>query len=116
MDGIDLSQRWSEAPMWLKLWFVLGAIALVGGISWDRVTMQQKADAFGAGFGAQCAALEVAHGDPERVCGCLLESITEEYGTGRRLARQSAYWDAATLGEMATAAGCDGPRAPPRAP
>lgn len=106
MSGIDLSQSWGSAPWWVKVWFVLGAIALVGGISWDRVHMQNTADAFIDGFPERCATLELAE---DGACGCLLAAIKAEYGTGRVLARQSAYWTDATLVEFATASGCAGP-------
>ena len=108
MSGIDLSQSWSDAPMWVKAWFVLGAIALVGGVSWDRVTMQATADAFVETFPARCQAMDFAAADPQGICGCLFSAIEAEYGRGRLLARQSAYWDAASLAEMAREADCGG--------
>jgi len=108
MSRIDLSRSWGSAPGWVKVWFVLGAIALVGGISWDRVQMQNRADAFIDGFPERCATLALAE-DEDGACGCLLAAIKAEYGTGRVLARQSAYWTDATLAEFATANGCAAP-------
>lgn len=102
-----LRTRWADLPPWFKALVVLGIVAFLGGISVDRVVQQRKADDFIAGFHGECVAMEAGpREDRDAWCSCLLDAIRERHGTGRMLARQSAFLAPPRVVDSAAELGC----------
>ena len=105
-----LQLRWSEAPLWLRLGFVVGTIAFIGAIAWDRVAVHERMlDWFGS-FEGVC--VQGVYGGPddsaERAgwCSCLKAGIDAEHTNRRMLSRYVHTWTAADYEEMAARYGC----------
>lgn len=107
---IDLKQTWAEAPTWVRVWFVLGTLAFIGAIAWDRVAVHQRMlDWFGA-FEGVC--IQGVYGGPDDVaelagwCSCLKDGISAEHTNRRMLSRYVHTWTAMHYEEMAVEYGC----------
>jgi len=102
-----LRTPWADLPPWFKAFVVVGIVAFLGGILVDRVVQQRKADDFIAGFHGECIAMDAGPREGRAAwCSCVLDAIRERHGTGRLLARQTAFLAPPNVVDKAGEWGC----------